>query len=61
MKMKIWTERSITEMEGQIKDSAYYLFMFVPEADRGQLLADMKQWHEETTEVESPAPLAGRP
>lgn len=47
VRMKVWTERSTAEMEGPIKDSAYYLFMFVPEADRLQLLEDMKQWHEQ--------------
>lgn len=47
VKMKVWTERSTAEMEGGIKDSVYYLFMFVPEEDRLQLLEDMKQWHEQ--------------
>ncbi|MDG9858451.1 hypothetical protein N7403_31765 [Pseudomonas nitroreducens] len=48
-RLKVWTESSTAEMEGGIKDCAYYLFMFVPEADRAQLLEDMKQWHEEVT------------
>lgn len=49
VKMKVWTENATAELEGGIKDGAYYLFMFVPEADREQLLADMKKWHDEAT------------
>lgn len=48
-RLKVWTERATSEMEGGIKDVAYYLFMFVPEGERQQLLADMKGWHDEVT------------
>jgi len=45
-KVKVWGERSNAEMEGPIKAIAYYLFMFVKEDDREQLLTDMRDWHE---------------
>ena len=48
-KLKVWTERSTAEMEGGIKDVAYHLFMFVPEAERVELLSAMKEWHEKVT------------
>lgn len=47
VKMKVWTERATAEMEGPIKACAYHLFMFVSPEDRGVLLADMREWHEE--------------
>jgi hypothetical protein len=46
-KLKVWTERSTSEMEGPIKAIAYYLFMYVAQEDREQLLKDMQKWHEE--------------
>lgn len=44
-KLKVWTDRSTSEMEGPIKDIAYYLFMYVKPDDREQLLLDMRDWH----------------
>ena len=46
-KAVVWTDASRSEMEGPTKAIAYYLFMYVPAADRQQLLDDMRDWHEE--------------
>jgi adenosylcobinamide amidohydrolase len=44
VRLKVWTERSTAELEGGIKEAAYYLFMFVPQSERAQLLKDMTDW-----------------
>jgi hypothetical protein len=49
-KMIVWTERSRAEMEGPTNSICYYLFMMIPEGQRLQLLADMKEWHDANTD-----------
>ena len=46
-KAVVWTETSRSEMEGPTKAIAYYLFMYVPQEDRQQLLEDMRAWDEQ--------------